>query len=418
MRRMVVYLVHGTWPRGAVPLPRFGRARPPLWFEEGSAFREAVGGRIGGEAEFIRFDWSGRNSARARARAAERLAEQIARTAASEPDARQVVIAHSHGGNVAARAAALLPPGSRPVGIATLATPFLHVRGRSLGEAEQLMVWPALITLLIYGVVFPVLGLIPALPLPGALVGVVTAVYCSAYFFAVLRGPASWRRLRETILGWQGDGPPADLDMLILRSPGDEASLALASAGFFTLASRLLWSLLALPVRVLGAVLGAGAAWLTARFGRHAVRNTALGFVSVVLILAMADQAFERDDDPLGPGIGPEDGFVFWALMGVFFSLMSVLAIGVFAMLVVPPLLAVAAVLLLPFGFEFAALGPSVEVSAESVPAGRWAIELLPPADIPAAGAFGRHGIHAHHGARARVADWLSSLLARGADRA
>ena len=34
MGRLGVHLVHGTWPRGVLPLPRLGRRRPPLWFEE------------------------------------------------------------------------------------------------------------------------------------------------------------------------------------------------------------------------------------------------------------------------------------------------------------------------------------------------------------------------------------------------
>ena len=48
------------------------------------------------------------------------------------------MIAHSHGGNVAARAIALLDPGSRPVGVATLATPFLHIRERALNKVDHM----------------------------------------------------------------------------------------------------------------------------------------------------------------------------------------------------------------------------------------------------------------------------------------
>src|SRR5437016_330262 len=111
--------------------------RPPLWFEEGSTFREEVACRVGGQVAFVQFDWSGRNSLRARSKAAQGLAEQLARFATSEPDARQAVIAHSHGGNVAAHAVALLDADARPAGIATLATPFLHVRGRTLTTADR-----------------------------------------------------------------------------------------------------------------------------------------------------------------------------------------------------------------------------------------------------------------------------------------
>lgn len=42
MGRLVVHLVHGTWPSGVLPLPRPSRPWPPLWFEEGSGFREGA----------------------------------------------------------------------------------------------------------------------------------------------------------------------------------------------------------------------------------------------------------------------------------------------------------------------------------------------------------------------------------------
>ena len=135
---LVVHLVHGTWPLWhAASAKASCRSRPPLWFEEGSAFREEVAGQLHGEAKFVRFDWSGRNSAQARFTAAKCLAERIAQTAVSEPDSHQVVIAHSHGGNVATHVASLLPSSSRLIGVATLATPFLHVRERELQRARR-----------------------------------------------------------------------------------------------------------------------------------------------------------------------------------------------------------------------------------------------------------------------------------------
>ena len=57
-------------------------------------------------------------------------------------------------------------------------------------------------------------------------------------------------QVRDTPRRWQSPNLPAELNLLILRAPGDEASLALASAGFFTLVSRFFWAVLAFPVRV------------------------------------------------------------------------------------------------------------------------------------------------------------------------
>ena len=84
MGRLVVHLVHGTWPSG-LSLPMWLRSRPPLWFEDGSDFQKAIAGKHGGEVVFVVFKWSGRNSVWARLRAARRLEKRISQTAANEP---------------------------------------------------------------------------------------------------------------------------------------------------------------------------------------------------------------------------------------------------------------------------------------------------------------------------------------------
>ena len=120
--------------------------------------------------------------------------------------------------------------------------------------------------------------------------------YVIAYMFAIQRAVAFWVRLREKILMWQGPGLPGDLSLLILRSPGDEASLALASVGFFNLTSRFLWALLTIPycalrlwlgqfrpwfwlAKVPRAVLGVVVKRLVAWFGGYADRILFLLFV-------------------------------------------------------------------------------------------------------------------------------------------
>jgi len=117
-QRCSVTLVHGTFARDAA------------WTATNSAMSVALteaGCRV------TRFEWSGRNSHWARSRAGRQLAEHLGRQVESDPDARQWIVAHSHGGNVALRAAEEIrrSRGGRPrVTTVSLATPFIHARAR------------------------------------------------------------------------------------------------------------------------------------------------------------------------------------------------------------------------------------------------------------------------------------------------
>jgi hypothetical protein len=75
-------------------------------------------------ATFRIFQWSGANSVFHRARAADELSNLLV----SDPDnANSIVIAHSHGGNVAFRAILKLGSRGESIHLITLATPFLRV---------------------------------------------------------------------------------------------------------------------------------------------------------------------------------------------------------------------------------------------------------------------------------------------------
>ena len=130
---ILVHLIHGTWGRGFFP-DRFRRnpRAAPRWFETDSTFTRSLQhalGEAGRRAAIEPFLWSGANSVRSRDAAADSL--RIAMAAARErfPGAEQVIIAHSHGGNVALRAlhkATLDGERDRPR-LITLATPFLQI---------------------------------------------------------------------------------------------------------------------------------------------------------------------------------------------------------------------------------------------------------------------------------------------------
>jgi Lipase (class 3) len=114
----VVTLVPGTWA---------GRA---AWVRADSGLSRAL---TAAGCLVVPFEWSHSNCYRARMRAARRLAEQLQDQIRENPDARQWVVAHSHGGNIAVHAIRHLRNSGADaarVSTVTLATPFIHARRR------------------------------------------------------------------------------------------------------------------------------------------------------------------------------------------------------------------------------------------------------------------------------------------------
>src|SRR5262249_38423787 len=85
------------------------------------------------------FLWSGANSIIERYRASIKLAREIRRDRHLYPEAVQLIIAHSHGGNVALRALAQLAAAERLPFLVSLATPYLDVvpRDNSWNKTPQ-----------------------------------------------------------------------------------------------------------------------------------------------------------------------------------------------------------------------------------------------------------------------------------------
>jgi len=104
---------------------------------------------------FDTFLWSGANSIFHRREAAKRLALQLENNVRRSPNIQQVVIAHSHGGNVTARALGYLDSNISDLRVCYLATPFLELFPREL-EKEERFLLSAMATFLLFFV-----GLIP-----------------------------------------------------------------------------------------------------------------------------------------------------------------------------------------------------------------------------------------------------------------
>jgi hypothetical protein len=113
-RRPLIILVHGTW------------GTKSLWaFPESSQLVKVLGGPAAEKLEFEHFPWSGRNRTGDRMEAASRLRDKI-QSELSQYDREIVIVAHSHGGNIAVRAFSELSEGEQAtVRSVLLATPFL-----------------------------------------------------------------------------------------------------------------------------------------------------------------------------------------------------------------------------------------------------------------------------------------------------
>jgi hypothetical protein len=123
-KRIVVFLVHGTWPRG-LPIIRHVLPQSKVWFDQSSKFTSLLRSELSPHTlEFKAFEWSGNNSILDRAEAAKKLAKKLSDELQSE-DAFLIIIGHSHGGNVAVKAAESLGRIDRQL-LVTMGTPFLR----------------------------------------------------------------------------------------------------------------------------------------------------------------------------------------------------------------------------------------------------------------------------------------------------
>jgi len=154
--QLLITLVHGTWPRGLFPkIARFKQwvrrlmrrkrlGPPPFWFEEGSPFLARLSAELGDIPHKIKaLPWCGANSIFIRNKIALELAGDLSAEHAEHPQATQLIIAHSHGGNIALRALHHLKEHSaaqaaNPL-IVALATPFIEVQHADFGSAPSLV---------------------------------------------------------------------------------------------------------------------------------------------------------------------------------------------------------------------------------------------------------------------------------------
>jgi hypothetical protein len=234
-----VHLVHGTWPYGGwlAQYVRLFRSKAAPWYQPGSSFGEVLLHHLPNAASCSCFEWSGRNGIGARFRAADEFKRYWKQENSSYPTAKHYVIAHSHGGNVVLQA--LLSEQSiaqTMEGFVTLGTPFLWFEQSESSIVLKAMSWAAQYMALVFILALAACALF--IPVSDEIIqfsAVLWAAYGVFLLILVMYLSRRWLHLLVRIhrLAQQVRAVPPGSTiprMLIVRSPGDEASLALRAS--------------------------------------------------------------------------------------------------------------------------------------------------------------------------------------------
>ena len=412
-RRVIVHLVHGTWPYGLWTsllhncrilrrLCRCGRKafirrrlQERLWFQPRSEFRKEVAARAGIPLRFASFRWSGSNSFTARSEASAAFRQHLELWLGREPDACHLVVAHSHGGTVTIGAAAdPNQPLSRPLaGIITMATPFVTLRLWSAGADASFRAVAASFA------PYFLLGAVACLGIAIAIGGEVWSSFVALFagtivMILAIAGARKWSGRSFTklhsLLQTQVLRPALPCDLVVLRTPGDEASLSIAAAQVVDLVTTRLWRMLASGVRGL----------------LNSTVNRVPSFVATVAIWLLCALGYtvwwwlSRGEMPS----------VFQIIIaGPYIAGIIVFVLGAFLM--VAPLLVyllAALALALATGYETLQYMGITRVDAEPLPPASSAFaELLPLTDEQRESMTMRHSLHELAVARERVGDWI-----------
>jgi hypothetical protein len=256
-REVIIHAVHGTWPYGlwaALLRRRPKQIKDPLWFMGQSSFQKEVANLLSRSVQWVSFEWDGKNSFASREEAAKKLHGHLREWSEREPEAEQIIIAHSHGGSVAVETGRMLDAEPRSAirltKVIALASPFAQ-RRVSDRDDDQLaakylalkfgwlpivlffgMLWAAKIT---------VGDPIPYLTLP--LVFLFYAVVFSAVaILAAICFRIGLLRFRPPSLPlWSSRASRQSWSLYAIRAPQDEASIAITASQFINIVSDILF---------------------------------------------------------------------------------------------------------------------------------------------------------------------------------
>jgi pimeloyl-ACP methyl ester carboxylesterase len=248
--------------------------RTPFWFEEDSAFCNgllAALNKLGISPHMDALLWSGANSVMHRSDAADRLTEKLEHQIRSLPQSDHVIIAHSHGGNIATLAAHRLRQRGVDVDrlrLVTMGTPFLEIRK---AEPRDFNPFPSLSDKAIafgLAIFLSPAYLIGGFPSDVGLIDLTSYFVRSALLFGAtliffrfltnkskqsIRRPS--KRVERLIAATSGGASWVGNAPLILRAIDDEAALSLAAGALTNRVSGLVLTLAIAVMLSIGFVL-------------------------------------------------------------------------------------------------------------------------------------------------------------------
>lgn len=393
---LVVTLVHGTagWCSS--------------WLRERSRLRAHLESTFPGQIVFCRVPWSGLNSFKARRNGAASLRRKIHENASRWPAARQVVVAHSHGGSLSIEALNDDDCSNKVDGLVCMATPFL-----TLTRYRLPLVAPSLQFLFDFAAVYAMaiivyitLRLILPVSAYQDLAAFVASIYdwflpkdlMSASFgdhMVVILGmfvlpvivvlslawlARRWATNCESVVVAALQDPRLEPDkVLILRQPGDEAAGAIAGLHAATFPLGLI---IKLTSSLLAPVVAALQRAKATRVGQHwagwvgvAAASSVSAAALLIVVCAMSTTSAEigilacfatLDLIPLTVGIAM---YALYALAGAALAVATLVALAHFLSLI-PAIFSV--------GPEMLFAGSRLKVTAEAAPIGAWRIVTIP----------------------------------------
>jgi len=366
---LVVTLVHGTW------------ASKAAWLREDSLLCRSILAAFPEQVlRFVPFRWSGHNSVSARFRGAQTLAAKLDAMRRQWPEARHVLIGHSHGGFVALSALRGATQDERIRGVACLSTPFLMARVRPLSRLARvgLNVTPALLVAFGFGQIVVHSPLGPIVDRHENLQGVFGLFVLVLAALAWYWTPRAVRALSARVFERMQLPELAPDRLFLVRAPGDEASAALGAAQILNFAVSRIWDRAS---AILDDTIRRGDLWLEA-IGRIRWPLHALNVLLVAAAVSIAVVAQKTATTSIVFAVLLGIAGVSWGLLlgeawGKFIGL---LLLGVIA----APLPVLLALLAFPFAPELAVVSLVLNVSAEATPAGVWTVRQLRSQPDPA----------------------------------
>jgi hypothetical protein len=218
---VIVHLIHGTFAPDAE------------WTQEHAALATELNALFGSNIWVMPASWSGDNAFDARNMASAKLRDAIQFLQRYFPNSKQLLIAHSHGGNVALYALQDLAPGHNVTGCACLATPFIHARLRDndLYTADHLAksvsailaIIPLLFRAFWHISYLKELAMMACLLIGARLIGMFLNVLLKEF-------EPEAKHLVENMQAVS----PKGVHLLLLRKTGDEAAMALSTGQFIS----------------------------------------------------------------------------------------------------------------------------------------------------------------------------------------